>query len=85
MHPWVAQVAMPELIPDLQQQNATIIEVKIDKTVWQTYAVKDYMADLLTFLNQDYHQVNATLWMSRALEEKCASGAAQPALEDDSP
>jgi hypothetical protein len=85
MHPWVAQVAMPELIPDLQQQNAAIVEVKIDKTVWQTYAVKDYMADFITFLNRDYRQVNATLWMSKALGEKCASGAAQPTLEDDSP
>ena len=85
MHPWVAQVAMPELIPDLQQQNAAIGEVKIDKTVWQTYAVKDYMADFITFLNQNYRQVNATLWMSKALGEKCASGTAQPTLEDDSP
>jgi hypothetical protein len=85
MHPWVAQVAMPELIPALRQQNSTIIEVKVDKTVWQAYAVKDYMADFLTFLNQDYQQVNATLWMSKALGEKCASGAPQPSLEDDSP
>jgi hypothetical protein len=85
MHPWVAQVAMPELIPALQQQNSTIIEVKVDKTVWQAYAVKDYMADLITFLNQDYEQLNTTLWMSKPLAEKCASSAPQPSLEDDSP
>ncbi len=85
MHPWVAQVALPELIPDLQRQNSTIIEVKVNKTVWQTYAVKDYMADFITFLNQDYQQVNATLWMSKALGEKCYSGGTHPALEDDSP
>jgi hypothetical protein len=85
MHPWVAQVALPELIPDLQQQNSTIIEVKTDKTVWQAYAVKDYLAELITYLNQNYTQVDATLWMSKALGKNCAAGGTQPTLEDDSP
>ncbi len=85
MHPWVAQIALPELIPELQRQNSTIIEVKTEKTVWQEYAVKDYLAELITYLNQDYRQVNATLWMSKALGEKCPAGGTQPALEDDSP
>jgi hypothetical protein len=85
MHPWVAQVALPELIPELQQQNSTIIEVKTEKTVWQEYAVKDYLAELITYLNQDYTQVNATLWMSKALGKNCAADGIQPTLEDDSP
>ena len=85
MHPWVAQVALPELIPDLHRQNSTIIEVKVAKTVWQEYAVKDYLAELITYLNQDYQQVSATLWMSKALGKNCAAGGTQPTLEDDSP
>jgi hypothetical protein len=85
MHPWVAQVAMPELIPELGQQNSTIIEVKTEKTVWQQYAVKDYLADLITYLDQNYQQVNDTLWMSKSLAKQCAAGGAQPTLEDDSP
>jgi hypothetical protein len=85
MHPWVAQVAMPELIPELGQQDSTIIEVKTAKTVWQQYAVKDYLADLIIYLDQNYQRVNDTLWMSKALAKQCAAGGAQPALEDDSP
>lgn len=85
MHPWVAQIALPELIPELQQQNSTIIEVKAQRTVWQQYAVKDYLAELITYLNQDYHRVNDTLWMSKALGGQCAASGTQPTLEDDSP
>jgi hypothetical protein len=85
MHPWVAQVAMPELIPELDQQNSTIIEVKTAKTVWQQYAVKDYLADLIAYLDQNYQQVNDTLWMSKDLAKQCAAGGPQPTLEDDSP
>jgi hypothetical protein len=85
MHPWVAQLALPELIPELQRQDSTIIEVKAQRTVWQQYAVKDYLAELITYLDQNYQQVNDTLWMSKALGEKCAAGGSQPSLEDDSP
>jgi len=74
MHPWVSQMALPELIAELENHSSAIVEIKTERRVWQDYTVRDYLSDLIFFLDQNYQPVTETLWMSKELAQKCPSG-----------
>jgi hypothetical protein len=51
--PWVAEIALPEILDSLKSEQALVY---LDKgaIAWNKYAVKDYAADLQTYLDKNY-------------------------------
>lgn len=78
LHPWIAQVALPDLIEELKKHKSAVVQVKTERQMWQKYSVKEFMADLILYLNQNYTKVNETLWMSPDLALRC--GIAPPVI-----
>ena len=85
MLPWVAEAGLSEVITELRNHPSAVVELKTERQVWQDYQVKDYLAELITFLNQNYQQVDSSLWVSKELAQKCNVGVPRISSEDDSP
>ena len=73
MHPWVAQIALQEVIEELKNNPSAVVQINTKRTIWGEYRVKDYMADLIQFLNQNYTKVSDRLWKSPELTQRCGA------------
>jgi hypothetical protein len=73
MPPWVADVGLPEVEAELSSHQSAVVSIKPDRRIWQDYVVKDYLAGLISFLNDHYVLVEENLWVSPALTETCPS------------
>jgi hypothetical protein len=76
LHPWIAQIALPDVIAELKNHPSAVVQVKTERQMWQKYPVKVFLADLILYLNQNYIKINESLWMSPELALRC--GAAPP-------
>ncbi len=85
LHPWVAQIALPEVMHDLRNSSTTVVEVKTEKRVWVEYEVKDYLGELITFLDENYVRISDTLWMSPEIVQNCPLVDPQIPEEIESP
>jgi hypothetical protein len=81
MHPWVAQIALPELISELRVHPSAVVVIKTTKQVWEVYPANVYLAPLIEFLNQNYQTMGRTLWKSREISGSC--DASPPQLPDE--
>jgi hypothetical protein len=71
MYPWVAEIALPEVLADLQKkgtQSAVFID---NNLLWGKYLPQDYLKPLLTYLEKNYVQRSENLFISPALAAKC--------------
>lgn len=78
MHPWVAEVGQQAVIETLKQHPSAVVEIRREKRVWQDYVVKDYLSNLITFLDDNYYPVSDTLWVSPELARECTANLVVP-------
>ncbi|MBP1694173.1 MAG: hypothetical protein H6Q37_2056, partial [Chloroflexi bacterium] len=71
MFPWTAQLTLADVIDELRNHPSAVVQVKTERQIWQKYPVKDYLADLIQFLNQNYKKIDENLWMSPELALYC--------------
>jgi hypothetical protein len=70
MWPWVAEIALPQVIKDLQSGHA-VVYLDSDYVVWRKYASKDYLADLRAYLDKNYEEVRQGFYVSSDLAREC--------------
>jgi hypothetical protein len=70
MWPWVAEIALPQVIKDLQSGHA-VVYLDSDYVVWGKYASKNYLADLRTYLDKNYEEVRQGFYVSPDLAREC--------------
>ena len=71
MTPWVADVGQAEVIASLDGK-AAVVAVRKDISVW-TYPVKEYLADLIAYLDQAYVEIEENVYISPLLQQYCES------------
>ncbi|MBI3785832.1 MAG: hypothetical protein HY270_20755 [Deltaproteobacteria bacterium] len=69
MLPWIAEVALPEVITSLQSRPA-VVSVDLHGQIWG-YENRHYMAPLIDFLEQHYTKVLPGLYRSKDLDASC--------------
>jgi hypothetical protein len=67
--PWVAEIGEDKVISELPNKP-TIVYIVKDADVW-SYKVKDYLADLISYLDYNYIQVDKNVYISPLLDEYC--------------
>jgi hypothetical protein len=67
--PWVAEIGEDQVISELSGKP-TIVYISKDAEVW-SYKVKDYLADLISYLDNNYIQVDKNVYISPLLDEYC--------------
>jgi hypothetical protein len=69
MTPWIADVGEQEVISVLKGKPAVVVISK-GSEIWG-YPVKSYLKDLITFLDQNYKEVEPDIYVSPLLQEYC--------------
>jgi hypothetical protein len=67
--PWVAEIGEDQVISELSVKP-TIVYIVKDADVW-SYKVTDYLADLISYLDNNYVQVDKNVYISPFLNEYC--------------
>lgn len=70
MWPWVAEVALPQVMAALDADAPTLIHVERQAVIWER-PVADYLAPLLAYLDAHYTAVGNDFYQSPALAAAC--------------
>jgi hypothetical protein len=68
----VAEIGQQELIHELKRNPSAVVWINTNRKAGSPDGVAAYMADTIDFLNKEYVQVRADLWMSPELTDSCA-------------
>jgi len=71
MTPWVANVGQQEVISDLSGKAAVVYIAK-DTDIWG-YQVNDYLRSLIAYLDKEYIEVEANIYISPKIKQYCDS------------
>lgn len=73
MWPWVAEVALHEVISELKRKERLAIVSIRDGIIWQKYDTKVYLKTLRNFLEKSYVEVVDDVYISPELAARCAN------------
>lgn len=66
LQPWVAELGQAETI-DALRATPTVIYIETDANIWG-YVAEDYLAPMITFLNENYRSAGENVWVSPLIE-----------------
>lgn len=70
MTPWVAEIGQDEVISSLSSSENNVVHVWKEGDIWGN-PVKDYMSNLLLFLQNNYFEVASGYWVSPDIYNEC--------------
>ncbi len=73
MWPWVADVALHDVIAELNREKTLAIVSIRDSVIWRKYDTKIYLKSLRDYLEKSYTKVARDVYISPELEARCAS------------
>ncbi|MAT44342.1 MAG: hypothetical protein CL609_18575 [Anaerolineaceae bacterium] len=71
--PWVAEVALDDILIDLKQPDINAIVIRKEMVVWDHYDTREYLKRLDEYLVANYINIEPGLYMSPNLEKNCES------------
>jgi hypothetical protein len=72
MWPWVAEIALGNVIFALEQKEIKAIAVINEGQVWGRYHTQEYLHSLIDFLERNYHKVSENIYISPSLYNQCS-------------
>ncbi|GEM_PF-1508113 len=78
--PWVAEVALPEVIQVLQS-GKTVVYVDWQFPLWNLYWADNYLAPLKTYLDANYQKVEEGFYISPELARECPHARSYPQVD----
>lgn len=72
MWPWVAEIALHDVMSELNRDNTPAIVSIQDTLVWGKYDTKEYLLPLIEYLDGNYHKVSDDIYLSPELYRRCS-------------
>lgn len=72
MTPWVAEIAQEEVLSELGR-GPVVVQIDQDGAIWD-YPVREYLREVIAYLDQNYVRVLPDIFISPELKEICDGG-----------
>jgi hypothetical protein len=83
MYPWVAEIGQKRLISELRANESAVVWINTNRKLGAPDSPVVYMAETLSFLNENYIPVSEDLWVSPQLFQSCPGAALEGLLDMD--
>ena len=71
LYPWVAEVGLSEIIHRLGGEQVLAFVVVDDELLWDRYETRDYLGDLIDYLDENYIEIASGMYVSPLLADRC--------------
>jgi hypothetical protein len=71
MYPWVAEIAVQDVLQELDKPNTLAIVVNLNTKIWDYFDPQVYLQSLNQYLNNHYVQIDSQTFISPELNQRC--------------
>ena len=73
MWPWVAEVALPDVLESLQTESQALVYIDKSAEIWGQWPTRKYLADLISYLDNHYIARGSNYYLSPGLAQQCGA------------